>query len=161
MGNSFFSRERAGGQSNMTTSPHKDQVNHTWPSPFPRQYPASASSHTRATAVLLTRWWRQKIAVACRWCGADVLVRGDWPARWEPQEEGMMSVAASFPLVKKPRFIDQEKGDGDDWRCLWNLHTHKQILCSQLTMRLSISPVCLKQRLWVYRVENNSKMRVK
>jgi hypothetical protein len=36
------------------------------------------------------------------------------PARWEPQEEGMMSIAASFPSVKKPRFIDQERRDGDD-----------------------------------------------
>jgi hypothetical protein len=43
----------------------------------------------------------------------------------------------------------------------WNLHIHKQVLCSQLTMRLSISPVCLKQRLWVYRVENSKSMRVK
>jgi hypothetical protein len=39
-----------------------------------------------------------------------VLVRGEWPARWEPQEEGMMSVAASFSLVKKPRFnVDLEE----------------------------------------------------
>jgi hypothetical protein len=37
------------------------------------------------------------------------LMRGEWPARWEPQEEGMMSIAASFPLVKKPRFIVQER----------------------------------------------------
>jgi hypothetical protein len=27
------------------------------------------------------------------------LVRGEWPARWEPQEEGVMSIAASFPSV--------------------------------------------------------------
>jgi hypothetical protein len=48
-------------------------------------------------------------------------------------------------------------GEEIQWRLkvLWNLHTHKQILCSQLAMRLSISPVCLKQRLWVYRVENS------
>jgi hypothetical protein len=32
------------------------------------------------------------------------LMRGEWPARWEPQEEGVMSIAASFPSVKKPRF---------------------------------------------------------
>jgi hypothetical protein len=39
-----------------------------------------------------------------------VLVRGEKPARWEPQEEGMMSIAASFPSVKKPRFnIGQER----------------------------------------------------
>jgi hypothetical protein len=38
-------------------------------------------------------------------------VRGEWPARWEPQEEGVMSIAASFPSVKKPRFVDQERRD--------------------------------------------------
>jgi hypothetical protein len=27
-------------------------------------------------------------------------------ARWEPQEEGMMSTAASLPLVVKPRLIE-------------------------------------------------------
>jgi hypothetical protein len=32
----------------------------------------------------------------------------------KPQEEGMMSVAASFPSVKIPRFIDQERRDSDD-----------------------------------------------
>jgi hypothetical protein len=30
-------------------------------------------------------------------------VRGERPARWEPQEEGVMSIAASFPSAKKPR----------------------------------------------------------
>jgi hypothetical protein len=41
-----------------------------------------------------------------------VLVRGGQPAYWEPQEEGMMSIAASLPSVKKPRFnIDQERRD--------------------------------------------------
>jgi hypothetical protein len=35
-----------------------------------------------------------------------VLVRGEWPARWEPQEEGVMSIAAGFPSVKKPRYVD-------------------------------------------------------
>jgi hypothetical protein len=28
---------------------------------------------------------------------------------WEPQEEGMMSTAASFSLSKKPRFIESRK----------------------------------------------------
>jgi hypothetical protein len=28
-------------------------------------------------------------------------------------------------------------------------------------MRLSISPVCLKQRVWAYRVESSSNMQVK
>jgi hypothetical protein len=38
------------------------------------------------------------------------LMRGEWPARWEPQEEGMMCIATNFPSVKKPRYnIDQEK----------------------------------------------------
>jgi hypothetical protein len=27
------------------------------------------------------------------------LMRGEWPARWEPQEEGVMSIAARFPSV--------------------------------------------------------------
>jgi hypothetical protein len=35
--------------------------------------------------------------------GAAALMRGEWPARWEPQEEGVMSIAASFPSFKKPR----------------------------------------------------------
>jgi hypothetical protein len=40
-----------------------------------------------------------------------VIVRGERPARWEPQEEGVMSIAASFPSVKKPRYVDLgEKG---------------------------------------------------
>jgi hypothetical protein len=53
----------------------------------------------------------------CNWCRSffflkssstapeDSLMRGEWPARWEPQEEGMMSIAASFSSVKKPRFM--------------------------------------------------------
>jgi hypothetical protein len=28
------------------------------------------------------------------------------PSSWEPQEEGMMNIAARFSLSKKPRFID-------------------------------------------------------
>jgi hypothetical protein len=32
--------------------------------------------------------------------------RGKYPARWEPQEKGVMSIAASFPSVKKPRYVD-------------------------------------------------------
>jgi hypothetical protein len=34
-----------------------------------------------------------------------ILMRGELPAHWEPQEEGVMSIAANFPSVKKPRFI--------------------------------------------------------
>jgi hypothetical protein len=49
----------------------------------------------------------RKIADAPSWCGSlMVLVRGEWPARWEPQEEGVMSIAAGFPSVKKPRYVD-------------------------------------------------------
>jgi hypothetical protein len=44
-------------------------------------------------------------------------VRGEQPARWEPQEEGMMSIAAGFPSVKKPRFIilreERQTTEGD------------------------------------------------
>jgi hypothetical protein len=98
----------------------------------------------------------------CWWCKA--------PSSWEPQEEGMMSTAARFSLSKKPRFINPKGKKPNDWRwCLLacdssrqfirrlvqcfalpaatrNMQTHNQILCSQLTIRLSISPVCCKQR---------------
>jgi hypothetical protein len=43
----------------------------------------------------------------------DVLVRGEWPARWEPQEEGMMSVAASFPSVRN-QGLSNRRGETDD-----------------------------------------------
>jgi hypothetical protein len=61
----------------------------------------------------------------------------------------MMSAAASFPSVMKPRFnIDQEKERQRRLKVFVEpAHTQRQILCSQLAMRLSISPVCLKQRL--------------
>jgi hypothetical protein len=39
-------------------------------------------------------------------CGrSEVLVHGERPARWEPQEESMMSISVDFPSVKKLRFI--------------------------------------------------------
>jgi hypothetical protein len=45
------------------------------------------------------------------------LMHGEWPACWEPQEEGVMSIAASFPSVKKPRFIvlgeERQTTEGD------------------------------------------------
>jgi hypothetical protein len=93
--------------------------------------------------------------------------------------------SSSFSLNYETKVYRSWRGETNDWRgcllvcdscgqfiygassklCLLaatqNLHTHKQILCSQLTMRMSISPVCLKQRLWVYRVENSKSMRVK
>jgi hypothetical protein len=31
------------------------------------------------------------------------------PSSWESQEEGMMSIVASFSHIKKPRFVVQEK----------------------------------------------------
>jgi hypothetical protein len=31
------------------------------------------------------------------------------PSSWKPQEEGMMSTAASFSVRKKPRFIESRK----------------------------------------------------
>jgi hypothetical protein len=31
------------------------------------------------------------------------------PSSWEPQEEGMMNIAAMFSLSKKPRYVDQER----------------------------------------------------
>jgi hypothetical protein len=47
------------------------------------------------------------VSDAPSWRGSlMVLVRGEWPAHWEPQEEGVMSIAAGFPSVKKPRYVD-------------------------------------------------------
>jgi hypothetical protein len=47
-------------------------------------------------------------------CGVDSFS----PFSWEPQEEGMMSTAASFFLSKKPRFnrpgkVNTPEGDAD------------------------------------------------
>jgi hypothetical protein len=36
-------------------------------------------------------------------------VDGFSPSSWEPQEEGMMSTAASFSLRKKSRFVESRK----------------------------------------------------
>jgi hypothetical protein len=49
------------------------------------------------------------------WYGVDIFSLSSW----EPQEEGMMNIAARFSLSKKPRYVDQErnrqttKGDAD------------------------------------------------
>jgi hypothetical protein len=56
------------------------------------------------------------------------LMRGEWPARWEPQEEGVMSIAASFPSVKKPRFMSVRREKQTMWvkvmlASLWQLRT--------------------------------------
>jgi hypothetical protein len=86
------------------------------------------------------------------------------------QAESMMSSGKSFPSVRNQGLVGHEKssqtteGDAASLQQLWtiyraprpsfaslaatrNLHTHNQILCSQLVMRLSILPVCLKQRV--------------
>jgi hypothetical protein len=36
------------------------------------------------------------------------------PSSWEPQEEGMMNIAARFSLSKKPRYVDQERKEPND-----------------------------------------------
>jgi hypothetical protein len=36
------------------------------------------------------------------------------PSSWEPQEEGMMNIAARFFLSKKPRFVGQERKRPND-----------------------------------------------
>jgi hypothetical protein len=63
---------------------------------------------------LLFHWQRRQKNVLMRH-GVD----GFSLSSWEPQEEGMMSTAASFSLRKKPRFIESGKknqtpeGDAD------------------------------------------------
>jgi hypothetical protein len=84
----------------------------------------------------------------------------------------MMSTAASLPSVVKPRFIEPVgKSQTSEGCCslasrqlwtiymvpcpglcfapvaMWNLHTTQPRTLPQLTMRLSISPVCCKQRI--------------
>jgi hypothetical protein len=59
-------------------------------------------------ALIENKTWR------LMWRGID----GFSPSSWEPQEEGMMSTAASFSLRKKPRFVSLGKsqtpeGDAD------------------------------------------------
>jgi hypothetical protein len=36
------------------------------------------------------------------------------PSSWEPQEEGMMNIAARLSLSKKPRFVDKERKKPND-----------------------------------------------
>jgi hypothetical protein len=36
------------------------------------------------------------------------------PSSWEPQEKGMMNIAARFSLSKKPRFIDPKGNKPND-----------------------------------------------
>jgi hypothetical protein len=47
----------------------------------------------------------ERVIDALMRCGVDSFS----PSSWEPQEEGMMSTAASFSLRKKPRFIESRK----------------------------------------------------
>jgi hypothetical protein len=100
------------------------------------------------------------------------LVMDNWwlvrTARWEPQEEGMMSTVASLSSVvkpwlnrtsrRKPNFrrwcllASWHSEQGRQINCLsacsfppaamWNLHTTQPTTLLQLTMRLSISTVC-------------------
>jgi hypothetical protein len=49
------------------------------------------------------------------------------PSSWEPQEEGMMNIAARFSLSKKPRFIDLKGKKPNDWRwCLLACDSFRQ-----------------------------------
>jgi hypothetical protein len=54
-------------------------------------------------SLLFPRQWRQKISLM-RY-GVDVIS----PSSWEPQEEGMMSTAGSFPSVRNQGLSVQEK----------------------------------------------------
>jgi hypothetical protein len=53
--------------------------------------------------VTLTTRWEIYIIDCYRWRGGDEV--NDGPVG-KPQEEGMMNIAASFSLSKKPRFVD-------------------------------------------------------
>jgi hypothetical protein len=78
---------------------------------------ALATMEKATTSRLLLPWWVRNTdtprptPLICR--GMRTLMRrgvdGFSPSSWEPQEEGMMSIAASFSLRKKPRFIKSRK----------------------------------------------------
>jgi hypothetical protein len=154
-----------------------------------QKLPSQKSSTSSPATVPEKSWW-----LACSWRGSlfspatapgKSLLRLMVPARWEPQEEGVMNIAARFfPQLRNRGLSFMERRDKRlkvmlaslrQLRTIYraphpsfallvatrNLHTHNQVLCSQLTMRLSIPPVCLKQRVWAYRVENSESMRVK
>jgi hypothetical protein len=38
-----------------------------------------------------------------------IVIRDEWPAHWEPQEEGMMSIAVVFPQLRNQGYVDQER----------------------------------------------------
>jgi hypothetical protein len=119
-------------------------------------------------------WW-----LACSWWWL-------WPDSWEtPSGKYDEHSGKSFPSVRNQGLSVRRRADntteGDAcklrdssgqfiWRLVQALlceqqrgicTQHNQILCSQLAMRLSISPVCLKQRVWAYRVENSRSIWVK
>jgi hypothetical protein len=92
----------------------------TAPMSFSRDLPLQKSSFSPATAP-------EKLLMV--WC---------WRTSWEPQEEGVMSIAVSFPSVMKPKFNRPVGERNHFWRLLltgfwqgallapaatWNLHT--------------------------------------
>jgi isocitrate lyase len=104
------------------------------------------------------------------WCGVDIgVLYMNNRLVGKPQEKVMISIAASLPSVVKPRFIELvgertklPKVDAASFATLqtmapenllaysfapvatWNLHITQPRTLSQLTVRLSISPVCCK-----------------
>src|SRR3954468_24559884 len=61
-----------------------------------------------------------------------------------PKREGMMSTAASFPLIKKKGLsTSRRKASLPKVQKCGDLHTNNQLLCPNYSMRLSISPVLL------------------
>ena len=111
-----------------------------------------------------TWWWCQE---AC-W---RLLMKQKWPASWKTPREGFYEYSSKvFPQLRNQGMSIRRGRSQYDWRwCLLACDSsgqfigrlvrallcerqrgtctqHNQILCSQLTMRLSISPVCCKQR---------------
>jgi hypothetical protein len=72
---------------------------------------ASSASNNVEPAHNTTKYFVPNLRWGCQ------LMRGEWPARWEPQEKGVMSIAARFPSVKKSRFIvlgeERQTTEGD------------------------------------------------
>jgi hypothetical protein len=54
-------------------------------------------------------------------CQKNILMPGEWPARWKPQEEGVMNIAARFfPQLRNQGLIvlgeERQTTEGDaDW----------------------------------------------
>jgi hypothetical protein len=87
------------GRSSLPHWPHQTALSDMqWPQPTgPRSGPDLACPLTAPCTNDKTRQERAD-AAQCWWYKA--------PSSWEPQEEGMMSTAASFSISKKPRYID-------------------------------------------------------